>query len=262
MSGGQPAGPRLAAGGRPSERAARGRRASGQRGDRARRRSATGSHVSPSAGEMSSAVAPGRRRRMATMMPRPTTTSAAATTSTKNTDTWPADVVERSGEGHEGEVDGVEHQLDAHEHHQRVAPDQQADGADGEQDGAEHEVPGVGRRSSRLHLRLGVGLGAGRLRPPGQDDRADHGDDEQQPRDLEGEHVVGEEDPAQHLDVGLVAAERRSVTDRAPVISAARTASRTMQRRGRPAPTTRRGRALPAERARPRGPRPCRRRAA
>ena len=41
-----------------------------------------------------------------------------------------ADVVEHAGEGDEGQVDGVEHQLDAHEHHQHVAPDQQADGAD------------------------------------------------------------------------------------------------------------------------------------
>src|SRR5262249_12460245 len=37
----------------------------------------------------SSAVAPRRRRKMATMMPRPTATSAAATASTKNTMTWP-----------------------------------------------------------------------------------------------------------------------------------------------------------------------------
>ena len=32
-----------------------------------------------------------------------------------------ADVVQLSGERHEGEVDGVEHQLDAHEHHDHVA---------------------------------------------------------------------------------------------------------------------------------------------
>ena len=33
-----------------------------------------------------------------------------------------ADVVERAGERHEREVRGVEHELDAHEHHQHVAP--------------------------------------------------------------------------------------------------------------------------------------------
>ena len=75
------------------------------------------------------------------MIPRPTTTSAAATTSTKNTTPGRRRRSRCAGEGDEGEVDGVEHQLDAHEHHQRVAPDQQADGADGEQHGGQHEVP-------------------------------------------------------------------------------------------------------------------------
>ena len=103
--------------------------------------------LSPSVSEMSSAVAPGLRRRMATMMPRPTTTSAAATTSTKNTDGLPADVVEHAGEGDEGEVDRVEHELDAHEHDERVAPDEHADGADA-------------RTARRRARRYQVGVGA------------------------------------------------------------------------------------------------------
>ena len=64
------------------------------------------------------------------MMPRPTTTSAAATTSTKNTTTWPPMSSSIAGERDEREVDGVEHQLDAHEHHERVAAHEQADRAD------------------------------------------------------------------------------------------------------------------------------------
>src|SRR5579863_10058458 len=35
------------------------------------------------------------------------------------------DVVEHAGEGHEGEVGGVEHELDAHEHDEHVAPDEE-----------------------------------------------------------------------------------------------------------------------------------------
>src|SRR5919206_744993 len=43
-----------------------------------------------------------------------------------------ADVVEHPGERDEGQVDGVEHELHAHEHDQGVAPHQQAHGAHGE----------------------------------------------------------------------------------------------------------------------------------
>ncbi|KAG1647606.1 hypothetical protein GQR58_030464 [Nymphon striatum] len=46
-------------------------------------------HDQPRSTDRSSAVAPGRRRVMATMIARPTTTSAAATTSTKNTEISP-----------------------------------------------------------------------------------------------------------------------------------------------------------------------------
>ena len=142
----------------------------------------------PLINEMSSAVAEGCRRMMATMMPRPTTTSAAATTSTKNTTVCPRDVVERRGERHEREVHGVEHQLDAHEHHQRVAPHEHADHPDREQQRPEDEVPG-----------RGVGVTA---RPPrrtrgaprrAEHHRAHHRDHEQRRGELEGEHVVGEQ---------------------------------------------------------------------
>src|SRR4051812_25259907 len=55
-----------------------------------------------------------------------------------------ADVVQLPGVGDEGEVDGVEHQLDAHEHDQHVPADQQSDGPDGEQGRAQAEVPAFG----------------------------------------------------------------------------------------------------------------------
>src|SRR5581483_193187 len=58
-------------------------------------------------------------------------------------DDLPADVVERTGERHEREVHGVEHQLDAHEHDERVAADHEPDRTDREQQRPEHEVPGV-----------------------------------------------------------------------------------------------------------------------
>ena len=115
--------------------------------------------VQPRNIERSSALAPGLRRRMATMMPRPTTTSAAATTSTKNTAVCPLMSSRPDGQGHEGEVDRVEHELDAHEHHQRVAPDEQAHGAHREEDGGQQQVPGRAwgpprPASSRAHLLL------------------------------------------------------------------------------------------------------------
>src|SRR5205814_956893 len=53
-----------------------------------------------------------------------------------------ADVVQRVGEGDECEVRRVEHQLDAHEHHERVLAHQQADRADREEDRREDEVVG------------------------------------------------------------------------------------------------------------------------
>src|SRR3954447_13716746 len=58
----------------------------------------------------------------------------------------PAHVVELPGEGHEREVHRVQHQLDAHEHHEHVAADQHADRTDGEYHRGQHEVVGVGDR--------------------------------------------------------------------------------------------------------------------
>src|SRR4051794_17162402 len=56
------------------------------------------------------------------------------------------------GEGDQGQVHRVEHQLDAHEHDDRVAPHQHADGADGEQDRGQHQVVGDGHRGAASPL--------------------------------------------------------------------------------------------------------------
>ena len=47
-------------------------------------------------------------------------------------------------EGDEGEVDGVEHELNRHEDGDDVALDEEAGDADGEEDGGEDEVPAMG----------------------------------------------------------------------------------------------------------------------
>ena len=66
-------------------------------------------------------------------MARPMAASAAATAMTKNAETWPSHVAALAREGEEGQVRRVEHQLDAHEHHQRVAAHQHAEHAQAEE---------------------------------------------------------------------------------------------------------------------------------
>src|SRR6185312_2420169 len=53
-------------------------------------------------------------------------------------------VVQLAREGYQGEIGGVEHQLDRQEDADAVAPRQRADGADGEQQSRQHQVPGHG----------------------------------------------------------------------------------------------------------------------
>src|SRR5260370_26455502 len=50
------------------------------------------------------------------------------------------DLVPQMGEGDEGQVDGVEHQLDRHEDGDDVALDEERCDADGEEDGGEDQV--------------------------------------------------------------------------------------------------------------------------
>ena len=125
----------------------------------------------------SSTEAEWRERKSDTMIASPTTTSAAATTIVKNAMIWPSRLPCSREKADEGEVAGVEHQLDAHEDHDRVAPDQHAGGADGEQQGCQIEVvdrihltPPLGRArvASRPAPTAGPGRGAG---PAGRSER-------------------------------------------------------------------------------------------
>src|SRR5581483_3466887 len=55
-------------------------------------------------------------------------------------DDLPVQVAVQPGEGDQGQVGGVEHELDAHEENDGVAPDEDARGADGEEQRREIEV--------------------------------------------------------------------------------------------------------------------------
>ena len=162
---------------------------------------------------MSSAVAAARRRNMATMIARPTTTSAAATTSTKNTDDWPPMSLSMRPKVTKVRLTRVEHELDAHEHDQHVAPHQQPDAADGEQDGRQDQVPGPGNAHSAVDLLLlGLRHLAGhRQVVAGQDHRGHHRDDQQGGGHFEGQQVPGVDRLPELLDVLAGAAELAGV---------------------------------------------------
>src|SRR5918998_590459 len=66
----------------------------------------------------------------------------------------PSRVRQVIGEGHEGQVDGVDHQLDAHEHHDRVAPNQGPPRPDGEHDRPHHQVALERRRGNECVQKL------------------------------------------------------------------------------------------------------------
>ena len=191
----------------------------------------TSSTVQPLSSARSSVVAPGRRLRIEMMMPSPTTTSAAATTSTKNTAVWPSMLPKRADEGDEAQVDGVEHQLDAHEDHERVAPHEHADRAHREQHGREDQVVG-GRR-------LGGGDHSSPAVPSSTSPREQHGagdgDDQQDRGELEGEHVVVEQVVGELLDVVVAGGVERRCPRRS-----CRGRGRRRRSRARPArcPTT------------------------
>ena len=104
-----------------------------------------------------------RTRKIATMIASPTATSAAATAITKKTSAWPSAVPEPLAEGHQGQVGGVQHQLDGHEDHERVAPDEHAEHAHGEEHGRERHVVGL-RHHRSCELRAPVA--SSDARPP------------------------------------------------------------------------------------------------
>ena len=155
------------------------------------------SPLSPSAPTRSSAVAPGRRRRIDTMMPRPTTTSAAATTSTKNTAVWPSMLPSAHRQRDEAEVDGVEHQLDAHEDARagcaaRARRRRRCRTAPRRAPGTTSASGDDGRRSRRRHS-VAFAPSSRRFVAARQQHGAGDGDDQQHRRELEGEDVVAEE---------------------------------------------------------------------
>src|SRR4030095_15963814 len=87
QAGGQPPGLGLADA--PAEQQEDRRAQGGECGDDPDEIEQVGSvHAKPFSSRTSSAVAPRRRRKMATMIASPTATSAAATTRVKNTITW------------------------------------------------------------------------------------------------------------------------------------------------------------------------------
>ena len=119
--------------------------------------------TNPSGPHRSSAVARGWwRSAWPPRWPRPTTTSAAATTSTKNTDTCAPRCHSKRSRPKVMKVrlTAVEHQLHAHEHDQRIAPQQQSRAADEKQRGPQRQVP-AGRHFEAAHRRSSAGGAAG-----------------------------------------------------------------------------------------------------
>src|SRR5580692_7619122 len=68
------------------------------------------------------------------------------------------DVVQRPRERDEGEVDGVQHQFDAHEHDERRTPGQESEGADAEEPGGQDEIP----RGGDVHAASSLATGRSR----------------------------------------------------------------------------------------------------
>ncbi len=83
-----------------------------------------------------------RRRDMATMKPSPTTASEAATTMTASAKIWPSSVAGLARERDEGEVPGVQHDLEREQDDQRAAPREHAERADREEHDRDDEVGG------------------------------------------------------------------------------------------------------------------------
>ena len=72
----------------------------------------------------------------------PTAASAAATVKMNITNMMAIGSIPHTGKGHEGEIDGIEHQLDGHEDDQRATAEQDTHDPDQKEHGAEHEVIG------------------------------------------------------------------------------------------------------------------------
>ena len=100
-----------------------------------------GFHAQPLSLSRSSTLMLRVLRNSTTRIARPIAASAAATVRMKNTNTWPVRVAEHPRERDEVEVDGEQHELDAHQQQDDVlAVQEDAGHAQAEQDGREHEV--------------------------------------------------------------------------------------------------------------------------
>ena len=126
-----------------------------------------------------------RLRKMAMTIASPTVASAAATAMTMMRDHRAVELERRDecAEGHDGEIDRVEHQLDRHEHGDRVAPREEPERPDREQQARQRQV--------RVQVIREVHLDA--LLALGEEDAADDGREEQHADGLEDEHVVLEQ---------------------------------------------------------------------
>ena len=107
-----------------------------------------GGRAHPCSSRISSTSIGRRRRCIATIRPSPTVTSQAATTITISAKICPSLVAPHPREPDQREVRGVEHQLEAEQDHERVAPDEHAAGADREDQRADREIPGDAHRST------------------------------------------------------------------------------------------------------------------
>ena len=99
-------------------------------------------------------------------MPRPIATSQAATTITTIAKICPSPFGPHPREAEQREVAGVEHQLQAEQHDERVAAHEHADGAEREHQRGDDEVPGDVHRtpSPRRAARGSPSVGAGSRR--------------------------------------------------------------------------------------------------
>ena len=121
---------------------------------------------------------------MAMTIARPTVASAAATAMTISAMTEPlAPSAGLNGaERDDREVDGVEHQLDRHQHADRVAPGEEAERPDREEEPGQDQV-GVERVAHGWPARLALG----------EEDAADHRREQQHADDLERQDELVEQ---------------------------------------------------------------------
>ena len=180
------------------------------------------------------------RRLSATTRPSPTQTSEAAIAITASAKIWPAPLCAVARERDQGEVAGVQHQLEREQHDERVAPDRARR--------ARRSRTGTAA-SARYQATSGPDIHDRPLRVGAEDHAADRSDEQHDRRDLEREQVVGEEDAAD--PAGRAELSRRPRSRARGSRSPACPTTTTISTRSAPAASDRADR-LPARAARPR----------